>query len=395
MGTTNLDALTLSGALTVGGATTLTGAQTFTGATTFSSTISVAGVSTISAQMNFGALSSSTQTGITLVAATPSVFNVFADDNNTTLTNAVYSTIRGRTMLFKDAGGVTITSVKGQIKGAAGVDFGTGVYSGVQGYIELVGTHQVTASGKMAALQGEIEVVTALTVTGASAQMSGASVALTGAGTVTEASTGILSGYLVTSTASTAIWPVAFRVVTGKAAIGLSMATTTQGVVSVVSALPANARGDSFKYTCATPAMSDGYGAFEIDLTTSGVGTGNAAASSSWVNIPTGTAAAGGYICARTDGIWEASAATVTNSYLIFGAKMTADIGDTDFDRLVPFCLNSTQDMSALFMIGSADSKVGITLGAGGMATQAGSAKMFIDSNGAIYYVKLYVEAAS
>ena len=151
------DDFSLTDDLTVGGDFTLTGA------------LAVTGAATMDTSLNFGTLSSSTQTGITLVAAAPTILNVFADDNNTTLTNEVYGLIRGRAMLFKDAAGITLTSVKGQIKGAAGVDFGTGVYSGVQGYIELMGTHSASASGKLSALQGEIEITTALTSTGASA----------------------------------------------------------------------------------------------------------------------------------------------------------------------------------------------------------------------------------
>lgn len=145
----------------------------------------------------------------------------------------------------------------------------------------------------------------------------------------------------------------------------------------------------------ATPALNDGQAfGHTVECTVSGVGTGNAAASASWLNI-TGTAAAGGYHCARTDGIWEPDTATVTDSTLVFGAKMQAIVGSTGFSRLVPFCLNATQDISALFMIGSPDSKAGITLGSTGMASQSGSLKMAIDSNAIVYYVKLYSDPAS
>ena len=76
----------------------------------------------------------------------------------------------------------------------------------------------------------------------------------------------------------------------GASAKSLYSTATTQACEMLVTALPANARGARFAFTCATPAMSDGYGAFEIDLTVSDVATGLTAAASTWVNVPaTGT----------------------------------------------------------------------------------------------------------
>ena len=317
---------------------------------------------------------------------------LYADDGGAAAAGEVITPLRVRYLLTAaQSGGVTQTATFSQLVtlGTTGAPLvlNTGAWRASYVFAQLGGT----------TIQGGAEVVginQATTLAGnmivTSGRFSGVDINIAGDGTITNNS--VCAALLIRSS-GTPVWPNGLQVTS--ALVGINMATTTQGVVSVVSALPANARGDSFKYTCATPAMSDGYGAFEVDLTTSGTGTGNAAASSSWVNIPTGVAASGGYIAARTDGIWEAAGAQVSGAYLVFGAKMTADIGDTDFDRLVPFCLNSTQDMSALFMIGSPDSKVGIVVAGGGNSSAVGSAAMFIDSNDAVYYVKLYSDPAS
>ena len=117
------------------------------------------------AGMSFGTLSSTSQTGVHLATADQSVFNVFADDNNTTLGNGVYHTIRARTMLFKDATGVSIFGVRSQLKAADGVDFGPGVYAGVQGYMELYGDTSVQSGAKWWGVDSSIDVPSSKTLT--------------------------------------------------------------------------------------------------------------------------------------------------------------------------------------------------------------------------------------
>ena len=179
-----------------------------------------------------GTLSSTSQTGIPLSATQTGALEVYADDNNTTLGNAVYGTLRARTMLFKDAAGISLFSVRGQLKAAAGVDFGTGVYAPVQGYIELMGNTSATASGKLSCFDAVIEIPSTftLTSTGTAAQVAGIRLELTGAGSVTEASNGTISAVLIDSTASTAVWPVGVRIKGSDTTTGIDIGAATTGI---------------------------------------------------------------------------------------------------------------------------------------------------------------------
>ena len=319
---------------------------------------------------------------------------IYADDAGVAAVGEVITPFRSRYLLTVDqSGGVSQTAFFAQlVSGGSGTrTYNTGAFRAAyifnqQGTTTLVTSAECLGINQATTLGGTMTV-------GSGCTFAGIDVNIAGGGAINNSGT---AAAILVRSKETPVWPVGLQIATAGAAIGISMATTTQGIVSVVSTLPSNARGDSFKYSVATPAMGDGFGAHEVELSIVGVGTGNAAASSAWVNIPdAGTAASGGYICARTDGIWEHLDADVTGAYLVFGAKMTADISDTDFSRLVPFCLNSVQDISALFMIGSPDSKAGITIAAGGCDAAVGSAKGFIDSNGTVYYIKLYSNPAA
>ena len=87
----------------------------------------------------------------------------------------------------------------------------------------------------------------------------------------------------------------------------------------------------TFSSSMADANMSDGSGMWEVDCTLTGTTTGHAAAASAWVNIGSGvTAAAGNYVCARNDGVYEDAGGTITNAKIIFGARMQKQLGDTD-----------------------------------------------------------------
>ncbi len=117
----------------------------------------------------------------------------------------------------------------------------------------------------------------------------------------------------------------------------------------LVNSFTGDNRGLKVSGTVTNAALTDGYGFHEVDVTLAGTNTAHSAASSSWVNITTGTAAAGVYVCARNDGIYEATAATITNALLIFGARMHYLADDTDGLRF-PFSLNTNNAaITALF----------------------------------------------
>ena len=82
------------------------------------------------------ALANTEGSGFAQSSSAPIAFAVYTDDNGETLGNEVYFAGRFRTLLTKDATGISLFGLRGQIKSADGVDFGPGVYAGVQGYQE-------------------------------------------------------------------------------------------------------------------------------------------------------------------------------------------------------------------------------------------------------------------
>lgn len=157
--------------------------------------------------LQVGELSSTTQTGIHLTATNNNVIDSFADDNNTTLTNAVYSNIRARTMLFKTATGISLFSVKGQIKVADEVDFGPGVFAPVQGYLETMDDTDILSGAKTWGVDSSIESPSGGTVTVKSGGiLGGLHAELTGAGEFVQDATGILAGLYIDEQVTTGKW---------------------------------------------------------------------------------------------------------------------------------------------------------------------------------------------
>lgn len=144
----------------------------------------------------------------------------------------------------------------------------------------------------------------------------------------------------------------------------------------------------TFATSRATAAMDDGYGMFEVAATVTGTGTGHAAASSSWLNIPSGTAAAGSYQCARNDGVYEDAGATITNAKIIFGARMQKILGDTDALSF-PWSINtSNAGITALIdCSGTTTGDLSVVTNAG---SDTGTLVPFCRDVNATKYIKLY-----
>ncbi len=401
--------LQVDGTSLLKGATTITGALTQTGAVALASTLSVA-----------GAVTFDTTLGVTGITTLTESLNATKTDV-TAPANTIYAVMD----LGVSYSAGSANAVKGYVTSDAPA--GQTVRNMAAGWFGLNWTSAFAATGAGVTRGVNVEVTNSAVGSHPNAVLYLQSVAGTSASNatmpyivMTDSGAGTQSnimfelgheaaGQTVTTGSGTLVYNQTLQIKVNTAAAYIPYSTaegtyttaypivTTSTITQTIAALGNNVRGASYNYNCATPAMGDGVGAHEINLNVGGIAGGNAAASSAWINIPDAgdVGLQGAYICARTDGIYEASAGDVTDAILIFGAKMTAQLGDTDFGRLAPFCLNSDQDLSALFVVSSTDSKMGMVVGTSGMATQAGSIKGFIDSNGRVFYIKLYDEAAS
>jgi len=126
----------------------------------------------------------------------------------------------------------------------------------------------------------------------------------------------------------------------------------------------ANGRIVKLTGTIATPAMPDGQGAFEIQLTLSGAATRHLSVTSTWLNIPAATEASNGHnVFLHSDGIQEDAAAQITGAYIAF-QKYQAILGDDDFAYFSIWNLNLTQTLNALFEVND-PAKFGYVAGGG------------------------------
>lgn len=333
-------------------------------------------------RMSFGALSSTAQTGVHLTAAKPGVLDVFADDNNTTLTNEVYATIRSRTMLFKDATGITLVGVKGQLKCADEVDFASGVYACVQGYFETMDDTDIQSGAKFWGVDASIESPASGAVTVDSGGiMAGLHAELTGGGQFVQSSGGILAGLYIDEQVTTGTWGYGVYVAAGTYGLYVSHTGT---------------RGLYISTTTAAPNLGDGYGgAIEANFEVSGAQAGHIAAASAWVNHNGTVAAGGNMVCARNDGIYvnTGGSGDLTNAIAIFGARMHM-LSAGNETAACPFSLNvSGTTTDALFYLYNEDgsTSMGYTVDATTDDSKIGAVPLYIDgATSTKYWVRIY-----
>jgi len=213
----------------------------------------------------FGTLSSSSQTGVTLSASNNEVIEVYADDGNATLGNAVYSTIRSRTMLFKDCTGISLFGIRGQIKCADEIDFASGVYAPVGAYFETMDDTDIQSGAKFWGVDSSIESPANGAVTVDSGGiLGGLHAELTGGGQFVQSSGGILAGLYIDEQVTTGTWGYGIYM-PGNFGTNAVYIRNTQGT----TALPTIDSQSTFSATSGYHVGAQFYG------TVSGVGTGS------------------------------------------------------------------------------------------------------------------------
>ncbi len=81
-------------------------------------------------------------------------------------------------------------------------------------------------------------------------------------------------------------------------------------------------RVGKFSGTVAAPNFGDGYGAFEVDITSSGTVAGESAAFSSWLNLAAGSVPGANRLSAQNNGIYVPTGITASSAKMIIGARM-------------------------------------------------------------------------
>lgn len=172
--------------------------------------------------------------------------------------------------------------------------------------------------------------------------------------------------------------------------IGISLSVVTQASSMTVTALPNDARGSRFLYTCATPAMADGYGAHEIDLTVSGTATAKIAATSTWVNLAgTATVAPGDYTMVHSDGIWDGGA-TLTSAYIAWAKYQCLLVSNPAWCSLWELNFSgANSEVDSLFNVNNAELALGYQAGTP-TKVAVGSIPFCSTAGGVLRYIYLY-----
>lgn len=151
---------------------------------------------------------------------------VFTDDAGISISDSVRC-IQSRTLLTVAQAAGTVRGIQGQFKIVGTTNFDTGVYTPVQGYIEVAGTtHTVAAAGILTCFDASIECGDGSTVT-PTGYLSGYRAELTGGSGTLNA--GLSSAFLATN-ASTQVWAYGMYLEASAITTGIYIGACTTGI---------------------------------------------------------------------------------------------------------------------------------------------------------------------
>lgn len=156
-----------------------------------------------------------------------------------------------------------------------------------------------------------------------------------------------------------------------------------------VSEIAADGRMAIFTGSIAAPNLGDGAGLFQIQVSLAGAATGAWAVTSTWLNIGDASAvlADGNYVFLHSDGIWQDTAAKITNAFIAF-QKYQAILDDSDFTHLHIWNLNLNKEITALFEVNN-PANFGFEAGTS-HGNVIGTIPLYTTGLGAIKYVAVY-----
>ena len=196
---------------------------------------------------------------------------------------------------------------------------------------------------------------------------------------INDCTTGIDIGAATTGVAITGATTYGINITGEAATAAINVSCATLSVAQ---------RGLKIAGSVDVPNYGDGYGFAEIEMSITGIQAGHTSALTSWVNMSAGTGGTGGlFITAQNNGFWEDAAATITDTVIIYGMRMSCIVGDADSINY-PFSLNmSGSTMKALFHCAST-TDLGIVTDAG--ADDGTLVPLYTTDNSTIHYVKVY-----
>lgn len=160
---------------------------------------------------------------------------VFTDDNGANIADSVRG-LQSRVLLTIDQSAGSIRAIQGQMKYLTGIDVTTGVYTAVQGYIEMAGTHVCQTGAVQSCFDASTEITISLTID-SGGRFAGIHVETTGAGTITN--NGTCAGILIDKASGAASWPVGIQIDCDSVTKGIQVGTLGSNITSGVPILNA------------------------------------------------------------------------------------------------------------------------------------------------------------
>jgi len=249
----------------------------------------------------------------------------------------VAGALRGRLRVSLAQTNATLFGASGHLR-VVGVNTGSGVHTGLYGYYEQSGTTALASGSENGGLQIDIEGGSALTCS-SGGYLFGIGITSNVNGSATM--TGDWDAIKVKTTSTCEQFKVGLQIEDAAALVGIGIGSCTTGIsisgatsgievtstgtgVSVTTSTlnASTGRVGKFSGAVAAPNQGDGYGAFEIDITSSGTVAGTTAASSTWLNFAAASAPGSNLICVQNNGIWLDTGITATSAKMIMGMRM-------------------------------------------------------------------------
>lgn len=167
---------------------------------------SPSGTNTWSDAGDIGSQANTAGSGFDLSVA-GTALGIFTDDGGNSLDTIDNARgIKSRMLLTVDQDGSSLRAIQGQLKVLDLVDFSTGIYAAVQGYVELAGDTSAETGSTLSCFDASLEVASGKTLTiDSGGEACGIHVETTGAGTITNS--GNCAGVLIDKASGAPSWP--------------------------------------------------------------------------------------------------------------------------------------------------------------------------------------------
>ncbi len=211
------------------------------------------------------------------------------------------------------------------------------------------------------------------------------------ANTASWTNNGKIAAFATKLAAGKTIFPIGIYMASGDVTKAAEITSVSDGIYCTSTALTATTgRVGKFVGTVATPNHSDGYGAFEVDITSSGIVAGTSAAFSSWLNFAAGSTPGGNILCAQNNGIYLPTGITASSAKMVMGMRMHY-IADDGANPGSLYCFSTNVFSNQITAVFDVNAAVDFRWVSGALTNGACNIPLFRDASaGVTYYVNCY-----